>query len=130
MLTLALFVAAAGLLTSCNPETVLGRNLEGDWNITSFSEDGTELIGNLLTSAEFEFGEYDGDEGSFKLTIVDFTGGTSVAQGDYELNADGDEVELIYTDGSKETYDVTVDGNEMEMVGVIDGFRYEIRGEM
>lgn len=128
-LTFALLLASAALFTSCNPELVLAKNLEGTWDVTSFTIDGEEIINAGLVSAEFEFDEYDGSEGDFKLTLVGSTGATSIGRGDYELNADGDEIDLNYDDGSTEAYDVEVDGDKVTFEGNIGGFLYIIKAD-
>ncbi|MCI4667845.1 MAG: hypothetical protein MRZ79_06765 [Bacteroidia bacterium] len=128
-LSLAALLVSAALFTSCNPENVLAKNLEGDWEMKSFTVDGTELIGADLTSGEIDFDEYDGDEGDFTLTFVNNAGQTTIAKGEYELNSEGTEIELTYEDGTLEEYDIEVDGDEVTMEGNIDGFLIKIEAD-
>lgn len=122
-----LLVALLG--SSCSPENVTARRLEGDWDIASFRFDGTEAIGAGISLATMEFEEYDGEEGDFNFVIIYEAGGTETFSGDYSLNADGDELDLTYTDGTIESYDLTLEDDDLEMSGNFDGTRVDIEAE-
>lgn len=127
-------IAALGVvimmsLTSCNPENVLARALEGDWEVKSYTIDGEELIGFTVTSFDMEFEEYDGDEGDFNFDLVNSNGQTSNFRGEYSLNSDGDELDLTYNGGDIEMWDISIDGDDMELEANFDGVRYVIDAE-
>lgn len=115
--------------TGCSPEIVFARNLEGDLEVTSYTLDGEELMGFLITTFDMEFEEYDGDEGDFDFTVVFETGGSDALSGEYSLNSDGDEIDLVYSDGTVEMWDADLEGDDLELTAVIDGVRYVIEAE-
>ena len=91
--------------------------------------DGTELIGDLVTTASMEFEEYDGDEGDFEIRTINFDGSSSISSGEYAINADGDELEFDYDDGTREEWDFTLEDDDLELETNIDGIRYVIEAE-
>lgn len=111
----ALLLMSSAMLSSCNPETILAKNLEGDWEVTSYTADGEEFINFFITRFDMEFEEYDGDEGDFNFTVLYDTGETESLSGEYSLNADGDEIDLNYTDGTIEMWDIDLEGDDLEM---------------
>lgn len=116
-------------LSSCAKNRTLNA-LQGDWEVTSYTEDGVELVGFLITSMSIEFEEYGESKGDCNITFVLVDGSTvpsSVAE--YACNDDGTEVDFIYSDGTKETYNFNVEGDDLEMDGTFDGTRYEIRAD-
>ncbi len=129
ILGLLLLVLSLSTLSSCNPETVLAKSLEGDWNVTSFTEDGTELIGFLVNRFDIEYKEYDGDEGDFTFTIIYISGATETLSGEYELNAEGTDIDLTYTDGTVEKWDIEVEDDDLTLETNIDGTRYVMNAE-
>lgn len=126
---LSMMFLGLGILSSCNPETVLAKSLEGDWTVSSFTEDGTEVIGFLINRFDLEFKEYDGDEGDFTFTVIYATGATEALTGEYELDSEGTEMDLTYTDGTTEKWDIEVEGDDLTLETNIDGTRYVINAE-
>lgn len=129
ILVIAFLAVTSVLFTSCNPETILAKNLEGTWDITSFTIDGVELIGAGLNSGEFEFEEYDGSEGDFELTFINSAGQTIKSTGEYELNSDGDEIDLNYDTGEREEYDIDLEDDEVTLEANFAGELYIIRAD-
>lgn len=117
----ALMLMSTAFLSSCNPETILAKNLEGDWEVTSYTVDGEEIMNFLVTRFDMEFEEYDGDEGDFNFTVLYETGATESLSGEYELNSEGDEIDLTYTDGTIEMWDIELDGDDLEIETNING---------
>ena len=129
LLVLSCSLVLLVLLSGCNPERIAARSLEGDWDVTSYTVDGQELMGADISRFTMEFEEYDGDEGDFDIDINFADGRSSIFSGDYELNSDGDEIDFDYDAGGEETYDLTIDDNDLELNGNIDGFRVVIVAE-
>ncbi|MEM1218503.1 MAG: hypothetical protein AAGH79_06310 [Bacteroidota bacterium] len=126
-----ILLAAVILLSvsSCAKNRTLNA-LEGTWEVTSYTEDGVELIGFLISAMTIEFEEYGENSGDCNITFILVDGSvlpTTIEE--YECNDDGSEVDLVYVDGTKETYDFTVEGDDLEMEGTIDGSRYEISAD-
>ena len=123
--------AALILLTvaSCAKNRTLNA-LQGDWEVTSYTEDGVELMGFLLTSMTIEFEEYGESDGDCNINFI-LVDGSTIPSGvqEYECNDDGSEIDLVYSDGTKETWNFSIDGDKLEMDGTFDGTRYEIRAD-
>ncbi|MEL7339581.1 MAG: lipocalin family protein [Bacteroidota bacterium] len=115
--------------TSCSPEIVLAQSLEGDWDVESFTVDGEETIGFLITSFTLEFEEYDGEEGDFEFVLIGENGASTTTKGEYAINSDGTELDLDYDDGSREEWDISLEGDDLELSGNFDGERIELKAE-
>ncbi len=128
------FFAAALLLsfvlTGCSKEARIGKKLAGTWDATSFTEDGVELIGSLLTSFEMYFGEYNKKDGKgdYKFTAV-LLGSSIIETGTYSLDSAGEEVTFTTDAGETTTYMLTLDGDNLELEGTVDGLKYIIQAK-
>ena len=122
-------VAAAGL-TNCKKDKAptLKQEVVGDWEVKSFTEDGAELMGSIVTSFTMEYESYSGSNGDFEWQINYADGSSERISGDYEVDAEDKEIKLIKNDGST-TLDLDVDNDECEIDGIIDGFRYVIKAK-
>ena len=116
------------LFTSCSKEVRLANNLEGDWNVTSFFIDGESEF-EYITKFIMTYEEYDKDssEGDFEWLITE-DGDTELLSGEYSLNEDADEIELI-VDGELVEFDIELDGDNLEFEGMIDGEPFKIKAE-
>lgn len=130
LLSAALFVVMT--FTSCEKRQVLNR-LEGDWEVTSFITDGEEEMGNYYISFNMEYEEADDDEGDVTWTFVDIFGDTETLSGEYEINDDADEIEIVFRDGSSAFIidaDIdNIDKEELELEGFLDGDSFSIRAD-
>ncbi len=128
------FFAAALLLsfvlTGCSKEAKIGKKLAGTWDVTSLTEDGVETIGSLLTSFEMYFGDYNAKDskGDYKFTAVAF-GSSAVENGTYSLDSAGEEVTFTSDAGDVTTYMLTLNGDDLELEGTVDGFKYIIQAK-
>lgn len=120
---------STAFLSSCNPETVLAKNLEGDWELTSYTVDGEEFMNFLIIRFDLEFEEYDGDEGDFTFTVLYESGVTESLSGEYELNSEGDEIDLTYTDGTIEMWDVELEGDDLELEANLNGSLFILKAD-
>lgn len=134
-----LCISGALLFTSScqkeDPKLAKLNLLEGEWEVISFTEDGQEDMGNYIDFLEMDFKEYneEQDEGDMKWTTIYHDGETEVSHGEYEYNADSDELEIVFRnngdiDGSYE-FDMTLEEKKLRLEATIDGFRYIIIAE-
>jgi hypothetical protein len=118
------------LMSSCKKDDpTLQAQLEGEWDVESFTEDGTEIMGSLYQVFTMDFGDYEGNEGDARWTITYFDGSTEVSNGFYTVNEENETVRLEF-DGEVTRLDIDeIDGDELVLSGVVDGFNYEIKAE-
>lgn len=118
-LVLALFSGC----TLFDKDLKIARNLEGDWDVVSFTADGVETMQVGITSFTMEFKEYDrgNDEGDFKFTIIYSGGGTDILSGEYLVDDDGANLELTYPSGEKEDWDLDLEKDDLEISTISDG---------
>ena len=117
--------------TSCNKDKkpTLRGEIVGEWELKSFTVDGVELKGSIVLASKMEFEAYSGSNGDFEW-VVNYADGTSeTASGDYTLDEEDAEVELENNDGERIKFDVEIDGDDMELSGILDGERYELKAE-
>lgn len=126
---LALFLFSGCTLFDADLKTA--RNLEGDWEVTSFTEDGTETMQVLITAFDIEFKEYDrgNDEGDFTFRLIFTNGSSTNLTGEYLVDEGGANLELTYTDGTVENWDLDLEKDDLEMSAVLDGFSYILKAE-
>ncbi len=126
---LMLSIAVVGM-TSCKKDKkpTFKEEVVGDWEVKSFTEDGVELMSTIVTSFTMEYETYAGSNGDFEW-IINYADGTSERiTGDYEVDVEDKEIKLIKNDGTT-TLDIDVDNDDIEIEGIIDGFRYVIKAD-
>ncbi len=131
---LALFLLVAPGFTSCdkdddNKETDLRVAIVGDWEVTSFTIDGVEVVGTVVLASKMEFEAYTGSNGDFEWLINYGDGSSENQSGDYEVDQEDKEVELQSSDGEILKLDVDIDGDDLELSGNLDGERVVIKAE-
>ena len=131
---LALFLLVAPGFTSCdkdddNKETDLRVAIVGDWEVTSFTIDGVEVVGTIVLASKMEFEAYTGSNGDFEWLINYGDGSSENQSGDYEVDQEDKEVELQSSDGEILKLDVDIDGDDLELSGNLDGERVVIKAE-
>lgn len=131
---LALIMLVLPAMTSCDKckdkdEPTVKEKLVGEWEIKSFTVDGVEVKGPLVTFSKMEFEAYTGNNGDFEWTIS-YVDGTSETQvGDYEVDEEDKEIKLENNDGERLKFDFDLDGDDLELSGTLDGERYELKAE-
>jgi hypothetical protein len=126
---LMLSIAVVGM-TSCKKDKkpTFKEEVVGDWEVKSFTEDGVELMSTIVTSFTMEYETYAGSNGDFEW-VINYADGTSERiTGDYEVDVEDKEIKLIKNDGTT-TLDIDVDNDDIEIEGIIDGFRYVIKAD-
>lgn len=118
-------------LQSCkkdkNDGPALHEQLAGEWEITSFTVDGLEMMDLVLNSSTLEFEETEGSNGDYAWSFQYTDGSSTNTTGGYEV--DEDAKELIF-DGDTESemkYELDINGDELELSGIVDGSRYELQ---
>jgi hypothetical protein len=126
---LMLSIAVVGM-TSCKKDKkpTFKEEVVGDWEVKSFTEDGVELMSTIVTSFTMEYETYAGSNGDFEW-VINYADGTSERiVGDYEVDVEDKEIKLIKNDGTT-TLDIDVNNDDIEIEGIIDGFRYVIKAD-
>lgn len=132
LLALGLLLITLPSLVSCKKdkhEPTLRENLVGDWEIKSFTVDGVEAKGFIITTSKMEFEAYTGTNGDFEWFIAYVDGSSETQVGDYEVDEDDKEIELENAEGDRLKFDVDLDDDELELSGIIDGERYVLKAE-
>lgn len=126
---LMLSIAVVGM-TSCKKDKkpTFKEEVVGDWEVKSFTEDGVELMSTIVTSFTMEYEAYSGNNGDFEWVINYADGSSERIVGDYEIDVEDKEIKLIKNDGTT-TLDIDVDSDDIEIEGIIDGFRYVIKAD-
>ena len=134
LLAFGLLLLTVPSLVSCKkdkhpaPPTVR-ESLVGTWEIKSFTIDGVEVKGTIITSSKMEFEAYTGSNGDFEWRVNYGDGTNETASGDYTLDEEDAEVELENNDGERIKFDVEINGDDLELSGILDGERYELKAE-
>jgi Lipocalin-like domain len=121
--------------TSCkkdkneDPAPTLQSKLVGEWEIKSFTIDGTELKGTVVNTSKMEFEAYTGSNGDFEWFIAYTDGSSETQTGDYEVDEADKEITLEANDGNRLKLDFEFDGDDLELSGILDGERYVLKAE-
>jgi Lipocalin-like domain len=122
-----LFLAVCMLIgaMSCEKNDKLTRDISGDWKLRSFTVDGVETFGSIIKSSKISF-EKDGD---YEWTITFADGSNDITEGEYEIDADDDEIKFIDDDGQTTRLDIDLDGDDLELAGIYDGDRVVLKAK-
>ena len=132
--TLSLLLLILPAMTSCDKckdddKPTLKEQLVGDWEIKSFTIDGVEVKGSIVTSSKMEFEKYTGSNGDFEWTIQYADGSSETQSGDYEVDETDKEITFENQEGEREKFDFDLDGNDLELSGISDGERVILKAE-
>ena len=129
---IALLLLASGF-TSCKKDKDDENNLReavvGDWEVTSFTIDGVEVMGTVILASKMEFEAYSGSNGDFEWSINYGDGSSETQSGDYEVDQEDQEIELQSGDGETIKLEADIDGDELELSGNLDGERIVIKAD-
>ena len=101
------------LLISCTKENQVAKQIEGDWGVELYAEDGLDLIGSEIFSIEIEFKTYDNSLGKGGFTwVTQDASERRVVTGDYFLNDEGTQMNFDNTDEEDFFFEFDVDLNE------------------
>src|SRR5690606_2753769 len=101
----------------------------GEWEVTSFTFDGVEVMGTIVLASKMEFETYSGSNGDFEWSINYGDGSSELQSGDYEVDEEDKEVELQSNDGEIIKLEADVNGDDLELSGILDGERIVIKAD-
>jgi len=131
--TLALLLLVLPAMPSCDKckddRTTLKDELVGEWQIESFTIDGVEAKGSVITSSKLEFEAYSSSNGDFEWFIHYFDGSSELQVGDYEVDETDQEITLEDNEGDRIKFDFDLEGIDLELSGILDGERYLLKAE-
>ena len=107
----------------------LRESLVGEWEIKSFTIDGVETKGSVVRSSKMEFEKYTGTNGDFEWSISYMDGSTDIESGDYQVDEEDGEIEFKSADGNTLQLEFDLEGEELELEGIIDAERVVIKAE-
>lgn len=90
-IVLIIFISSCG---KDDPEITNCDKVEGVWRAESYQIDGTETIGSLFQSIEFDFDHLSGGKGDFQFKYIYSNGQTEVTTGKYEPNTTCNELDI------------------------------------
>ncbi|HMQ47995.1 MAG TPA: hypothetical protein PKA00_11425 [Saprospiraceae bacterium] len=105
----------------------------GEWVVTSFTEDGDELVGSsaLFNAFQLRFNQYNraDQRGSFSWTLIYLDGSTEIWSGNYEIIESTSEVEMTFLTGVSGfvIFKTECIGERLELDGNLDGFKWVIQ---
>ena len=101
------------------------QDLQGTWNVTSWTHGGDEQIGGILASSYvIEFDSLSGTGGYSIWTITNFTGFETVIEGDYDVKDDG---ETLVFEG--QDWQLDLNGDDLRIEGTILNESYVLMAE-
>ena len=101
----------------------------GKWEIKSFTIDGVEVKGSVITASKMEFEAYSGSNGDFEWNIQYSYGTSEVQSGDYTVDEVDKEIDLENAEGEHQQLDFDLDGNSLELSGISDGQRVVLKAK-
>lgn len=120
------------LFTSCKKDKdkpSVAKSLVGEWEVEAFLLDGVDYKGNVVTESELEFKAEKNGSAEFKWFIAYSDGDSETIRGKYEVDEDDEVIELKPTGGIRLELEYDLDGNELELTGILDGQDFEMVAE-
>jgi hypothetical protein len=134
---IALFLLVFSSFASCkkddddknNNSSNLRQAIVGEWEVTSFTIDGVEVIGTVILASKMEFEAYSGSNGDFEWSLNYGDGSSETQFGGYEVDQEDKEVELKSADGEVLKLKVDIESDDLELSGNLDGERAVIKAD-
>lgn len=129
---LLLLIVLAGL-GSCKKDdnkdnhTYFGEAIAGTWELSSFTIDGVETMGAVIFSSKIKFETHDGFKGDFEWSLNYGKGSGETQTGNYQEDFEDKKVELKSRNGDLLKLDVAIDGDDLELSGMLDGERIVVK---
>ncbi|MEO0731510.1 MAG: hypothetical protein AAFZ52_01645 [Bacteroidota bacterium] len=123
-----LLVGGVFIFSACqedeDPNEATNNRLQGDWDVDSYTIDGSEQMNFSLNSFTMEYTKQGPNDGEFDWLLINSFGNTTRIDGDYEIENSGMEIDF---DGDE--FDIEIDGDDLEIEGNVGGERWEIKAE-
>nr|WP_321452113.1 hypothetical protein [uncultured Carboxylicivirga sp.] len=107
-----------------DPSQQVNQELQGEWDVYSFTADGEEFISYSINSFVINFNCSKDCEGRSKWTLIYTDGSSQRYDYDYEVYNDGNSVTI---DGTK--YTISFNGSELQLSGNRNGYKWIIEAE-
>lgn len=105
-----------------NPNEVVNSQLQGEWEVTSYTKDGEEWMDYTISSFDMNFKSEAATMGELEWDVK-YTDGTSeIIEFDYTIKDNGLTIEL-----DEDEFDLEITGVKLEIAGSFDGYRYVIK---
>jgi len=133
----AIAMSAVALVGSsgCSVVNRVSKQLEGEWDITSWVQDGYDYM-TYYQSASLDFGAAEDGEGDFDWNWTDGAGDSYTIEGEFELNDDATEIDLdgalnigTYSIPAIASFDLEIDGDDLELDGNVNNYSTTIQAE-
>ena len=132
---LLLLLGGPVLLTGCkkdeddvtvDPNIEINSQLQGNWEVTSYTSDGVEYLGTIFQSLDMDFEKEGPSEGEVEMTLVDSEGSTLIETTDYTVRNNGKEIDLE----DVMEFEIDLDGDDLQLEGIDeDGYRVVIKAD-
>ena len=129
-LSLLMITLVALTFSACkkDDDPTLQERMVGSWDVTSYTEDGVELVGSFIQAFTMRYDEYQGNEGSTRWTLTYFDGSTEIVNGFYTVNEENETLR-VEADGDVIRLDIDLSGSRLILSGNVDGFSVNIRAD-
>ena len=121
--------------SGCSVVNRVAKQLEGEWDITSWIQDGYDYM-DYYQSASLDFGAAEDGEGEFDWMWTDGAGDSYQIEGDFDLNEDATEIDLSgslslfgYTIPFNGSFDLEIDGDNLDLDGSFGGYATTVVAE-
>ncbi len=125
-------LALSPVFTSCEKDKdkpTVAKSLVGEWEIEAFMLDGVDYKGTVVVESQLEFKAEKNGDADFKWFISYSDGDSETIRGEYEIDEDDKVIELHPTGGITLELEYDLNGDELELTGVLDGQDLELVAE-
>lgn len=112
-----------------NSLSSLGEAIAGEWELSSFTIDGVEIMGAVISASKMEFEACIGPYSDFKWNLSYNDGSGETQAGNYEEDYEDKKIELISSDGTVLKLDFDFNGDGLNLSGILDGERIVIKAD-
>lgn len=105
----------------------LGESIAGKWELSSFTIDGVEIMGAVISASKMEFEAWNGSNSGFEWSLIYSDGSGETQTGNYEEDYEAKEVEIKSRDGDVLKLDIDFNGDGLNLSGYLDDERIIIK---
>lgn len=107
----------------------LGESIAGKWELSSFTIDGVEIMGAVISASKMEFEAWNGSNSGFEWSLIYSDGSGETQTGNYEEDYEAKEVEIKSRDGAVLKLDIDFNGDGLNLSGHLDDERILIKAD-